>query len=117
MPLIIYNKDVIEILVLFLLQQEDMYAYQIMKQIQALSGERISVMGGSLYPILYKFTEKGYVTDRVEAIGKRQRMNRIYYHITPQGEKYMDSLLEENNLIQQAIQSVFKNGKKKGKAS
>lgn len=34
-----------------------------------------------------KLTEKGYITDRVEIIGKRQRMSRVYYSLTPAGEE------------------------------
>ncbi len=105
----IYDKNIIEMLVLFLLQKEDLYAYNIMKMIRSLSGDVLAVQGGSLYPILYKLTEKGYITDRVEIIGKRQRMSRVYYHLTDPGKDYLQSLIADNELVQRGIQSVFRN--------
>ena len=106
----IYDKNILEMLSLFLLQKEDLYAYEIMKQIRVLSGETLSVKGGSLYPILYKLTERGFITDRVETVGKRQRMTRVYYHLTEPGREYMQDLIQQNEFIQNGIQNVFKNG-------
>lgn len=108
----IYDKSIIEMLALFLLQEEDLYAYDIMKKIRALSEDALAVQGGSLYPILYKLTEKGYITDRIEVIGKRQRMSRVYYHLTALGREYLQSLIADNELIQRGIQSVFQNAEK-----
>ena len=107
----IFNKDLIEMLALFLLQKEDLYAYNIMKSIQQLSGDTLSIQGGSLYPILYKLLEKGYLTDRVEMIGKRQRTSRVYYHLTPLGKEYLQSLMDEHFLVERGIQSIFASGK------
>lgn len=107
----IFNKDLIEMLSLFLLQNEDMYAYNIMKAVRELSGDTLAIQGGSLYPILYKLLEKGYLTDRVEMIGKRQRTSRVYYHLTPLGREYLQSLIDEHNLIERGVQSIFTNGK------
>lgn len=108
----IYDKGIIEMLVLVLLQNEDLYAYDIMKKIRSLSEDTLVVQGGSLYPILYKLTEKGYIIDRVEAIGKRQRKNRVYYHLTALGKEYLQTLIEVNETIQRGIQSVFHNAEK-----
>lgn len=111
----IYDKNIIEMLVLFLLQKEDLYAYNIMKKIRALSGDILAVQGGSLYPILYKLTEKGYITDRVEIIGKRQRMSRVYYHLTDQGKEYLQALISNNELVQRGIRNVLQNAETEGK--
>lgn len=103
----VFKKGIIEMLALYLLQGQDLYAYEIIKQIKDLSGDIISIQGGSLYPILYKLTEKGMVSDRIEMIGKRQRMSRVYYHLEPAGEEYLRFLIEENTRIQQGIQNIF----------
>lgn len=105
----IYDKSIIEILVLFLLQHGELYAYNIMKLINSLSEDILAVQGGSLYPILYKLTEKGYITDRVEIIGKRQRMSRVYYSLTPAGEEYLQTIIAQRERIQTGIENVFKN--------
>lgn len=108
MAQMIYDKSIIEMLSLFLLRSEDLYAYEIMKKINSMSGGVLQVQGGSLYPILYKLTDKGYITDRVETFGKRGRMTHVYYHLTPRGESYLQELIARNELVQSGIQNVFK---------
>ena len=103
----IYDKSIIEMLSLFLLRTEDLYAYEIMKKINSMSGGVLEVQGGSLYPILYKLTDKGFITDRVETFGKRGRMTHVYYHLTPSGESYLQELIARNELVQSGIRSVF----------
>ena len=103
----IYDKSIIEMLSLFLLRSEDLYAYQIMKKINSMSGGILEVQGGSLYPILYKLTEKGYISDRVESFGKRGRMTHVFYHLTPPGESYLNELIARNEVVQTGIQNVF----------
>ena len=107
MAQLIYDKSIIEMLSLFLLRSEDLYAYEIMKKISALSRGVLEVQGGSLYPILYKLTDKGYITDRVETFGKRGRMTHVYYHLTPSGDSYLQSLIDRNELVQGGIRNVF----------
>lgn len=106
---IIYDKSIIEMLSLFLLRSEDLYAYEIMKKINSMSGGILEIQGGSLYPILYKLTDKGFISDRVETFGKRGRMTHVYYHLTPSGESYLRELIERNQVVQSGIQNVFKN--------
>lgn len=112
MPHFIYDKSIIELLALYLLQKEDLYAYNIMKKIRKFSGEAIAIQAGSLYPILYKFVDQGIVTDRFETVGKRQRMTRVYYHLTPQGEEYLRHLMEERVFVQSSIDAVLENASK-----
>lgn len=108
MAQLIYDKSIIEMLSLFLLRKEDLYAYEIMKRIRILSGDVLTIQGGSLYPILYKLVDKGYITDRIEPFGKRGRMTHVYYHLTPLGESYLQELISRNELVQRGIQNVFK---------
>lgn len=109
----IYDKSIIEMLSLYLLRKEDLYAYEIMKRIRILSGDVLTIQGGSLYPILYKLVEKGFLTDRVESFGKRGRMTHVYYHLTPLGESYLQELIARNELVQKGIQNVFESGVEK----
>ena len=113
MAQLIYDKSIIEMLSLFLLRSEDLYAYEIMKNINSLSRGVLEVQGGSLYPILYKLTDKGFITDRVETFGKRGRMTHVYYHLTPSGESYLQELIARNELVQNGIRNVFSNAEEK----
>ncbi len=85
------------LVLLLLLRKEDMYGYQLVQETKNLSGSRIQTQEGSLYPVLYKLQEKGYISDRKVQVGKR--MIRVYYHLEPAGSSYLQKLLEEYNDI------------------
>lgn len=112
----LYDKKVIEILALsLLLQQGEQYAYSIMKQIKALSGGAVSVVNGSLYPVLYSLKDRGCLTDRTVAVGKSRKMNRVYYNMTPAGVEYLQTLLAERELIQSSIERIRQSAAQGGK--
>ena len=61
-----------------------MYGYEMAQRVRELSGNRILIKDGSLYPSLQKMTEDGLVTFKEEMVGGRTRK---YYFITPKGRK------------------------------
>ena len=61
-----------------------MYGYQITQTVKEISGNKILVKEGSLYPALHKFKEEGYVTVETENIGKRVRH---HYSLTEKGNR------------------------------
>ena len=52
-----FQRGLISLLILALLDQEDMYGYQIVQEITERSGGAIVTEEGSLYPVLYKLQE------------------------------------------------------------
>lgn len=48
---------------------------------------------GSLYPVLYRLLDKGYISDRKELVGKRR--TRVYYRIESEGLEYLKKITEE----------------------
>jgi DNA-binding PadR family transcriptional regulator len=67
-----------------LLRNSEMYGYQIEKNIRILSNSSLMITEGSLYPILHKLEEKGYIKSKVKQVKNRQRK---YYSITRKGMK------------------------------
>lgn len=53
-------KGLVSYLVLELLDEQPRYGYEILKEIESLSGGHWEPSYGSVYPILYKFEENGY---------------------------------------------------------
>ena len=53
------KKGTSELLILYLLQNDDMYGYQIAQELKVRSGEQFVMPEGSLYPTLYRLIEKG----------------------------------------------------------
>ena len=69
----------IEMLFLKILEKEDCYGYQLTQSIQDITNGQIKIAEGTMYPILYKLQDQGYISDRQVKVGKRQ--TRVYYHL------------------------------------
>ena len=98
------KKGTSELLILYLLNDKDMYGYQIAQELKNKSGDEFVLPEGSLYPTLYRLIEKGVVSDRMEIVGKRLRK---YYHLEPKGIEYLNSIAEEYRKINEGIQKVL----------
>ncbi len=103
-----FKRGTIELLVLYLLMKEDLYGYQITNSINEKSGGVYKILEGSLYPVLYKLTEAGCISDYTELVGKRRV--RRYYHIEDEGRKYFQKLLDEYDEISNAINTILERG-------
>ena len=73
------KKGTVELLVLKLLQDRDMYGYEITQELQEKSQGFFLLQEGSLYPTLYRMLERGLISDRQELVGRRR--TRVYYHL------------------------------------
>ena len=71
-----FQRGLISLLILALLDQEDMYGYQIVQEITERSGGAIVTEEGSLYPVLYKLQDQGMLSGEKVLVGKRMR--RLY---------------------------------------
>jgi DNA-binding PadR family transcriptional regulator len=75
-----------DIYILSSLMQEPMYGYQIRKNLQHVFSACTRISNNSLYPLLKKFKESGYITQSEEAqVGKP---TRIVYSITRAGKEF-----------------------------
>lgn len=95
-----FKRGTVEIAVLCVLTDGDKYGYQIVQEITERSGGLFVVPLGTLYPVLYRFTESGFISDRDEIVGKRLRK---YYHLEDAGKEYYGVLLEEYRKTAQGI--------------
>lgn len=105
-----YKKATIELLLLKLLTESDMYGYQLTQEVKKRSNNEYIIQEGSMYPILYRLSERAFVTSYEKKVGARQI--RIYYHLEKAGYDYyygvLDSYNSYSNLIQFLLSS--KNG-------
>lgn len=74
-----------------------MYGYQLVQETERASQGRIITQEGSLYPVLYKLEESGFISSRKVLVGKR--MTRVYYHMEPKGRVYLDALIKEYEMV------------------
>ncbi|CVI69747.1 lineage-specific thermal regulator protein [Eubacteriaceae bacterium CHKCI004] len=100
-----FKKGSMEMLILILLHNEDCYGYELSQKIKEQSENSISITEGSLYPALYRLAEKGYISDYKKQVGKR--LTRVYYHLEPDGEIFMKSLIQDYLEVHRGIQKIF----------
>jgi DNA-binding PadR family transcriptional regulator len=85
-------KGLISYLVLELLDEKPRYGYEILKEIEEISGGHWEPSYGSVYPILYKFEEKGWA----ERIEREDEPDRKYFELTESGREELAEKREES---------------------
>ena len=100
-----FKRGTVELVVLSVLSQKDMYGYEIVKAVNEKSGGRFILPLGTLYPIFYRFTENGFISDYDEIVNKRLRK---YYHLEEKGREYYREMLEEYKRISEGVEMILK---------
>lgn len=86
-------KGTLSAIILKLLSQRDkMYGYEISQLVKEMSGGKILLKDGSLYPALQKMSNDGLLSFKEEVVGGRVRK---YYYITKKGLKEKNVYVEE----------------------
>lgn len=102
------NKELLKgstsLLVLNLLENENMYGYQIIKRLSEKSENVFELKEGTLYPILHALEEKGFITSYWDESTAKKRK---YYTITDQGKKQLKDKKEEWNIFSSGINKVI----------
>ncbi len=103
-----FKRGTAELLILHLLMKEDLYGYQITQTFAEKSGGEYTMLEGSLYPILYRLTDSGYISDYVKPAGKRRM--RKYYHIEEKGIAYYREILSDYDSVINSINKILDRG-------
>ena len=80
------------IILKMLSERERMYGYEMYQEVKEISGGKIVLKDGSLYPALQKMTSDGLLSFKEESVGGRIRK---YYYITKKGQKEKTVHVEE----------------------
>lgn len=101
------SRDVFPVLILHLVRRQPEYGNSLMQKIRGLTSGVMSVSPNTVYPLLRRLEEKGYVEGAWEHPDTRSRR---FYTITPEGElKYeeMRQRFEAHLLrVKEAIESL-----------
>lgn len=87
------KKATIEMILLKLLTETDMYGYQLSQECKKRSDGLYTILEGSMYPILYRLEEAGYISCYEKKVGKR--LTRVYYHIEDTGREHFIQMRDE----------------------
>lgn len=87
------KRGTIELVLLTLLTDRERYGYEIVSTIEEWSGGRLEVRDGTLYPVLYRLEEAGFIEPRWET--PERGVPRKYYRITDVGREELGRLTAE----------------------
>ena len=101
------SRNVFPVLILHLVRQRPEYGNSLMQKIREATAGVMSVSPNTVYPLLRRLEEKGYVEGRWEHPDTRSRR---FYTITPEGEEKYEEMKErfEAHLlrVKEAIESL-----------
>lgn len=98
-----FRKGVLEICVLALISQKDMYGYEIVQNISKV----IDVNEGTIYPILRRLTKEGYFETYI--LESREGPARKYYKLTILGKENLNKLMLEWRDFVKAVNVLISN--------
>ena len=98
-------KGTLGTIILKLLEEKGrMYGYEIVQLVKEMSGEKILVKEGSLYPALHKLEADKLLVAEEVFIGKRVRR---YYSLTPSGKISAKASVDELLAFLQTIHQLI----------
>jgi len=106
-----FMNGVPELLILRLLEQQEMYGYEIVQAIESRTGSAIAIGEGVVYPVLHGLESDGALTSRRKTVNGR---SRIYYSVTPVGLRRLAGLTETWTNLADAIRKMLAGGRLAG---
>ena len=98
------KKGSAELLILALVEARARHGYEISKLIESRSGGRVRFKVGSLYPLLYRLEERGWIAGRwIEKPGERRRR---FYRLTLTGRKVLAAQRENWREFVDAVHQI-----------
>lgn len=107
-----FMNGVPELLILTLLEEQEMYGYQIVQAIRSRTEAAITLGEGVVYPVLHGLERAGALRSRRKNINGR---SRVYYSVTHLGTRRLADLSETWASLTDAIHKVL-GGQKLGEA-
>jgi PadR family transcriptional regulator PadR len=99
-----FMSGVPELLLLRLLEQQEMYGYELVRSIKQVTAEAISLGEGVIYPALHGLERNGSLKSRRKPVGGR---TRVYYSLTSKGKQRLEKLQTDWRRIQGGISIVL----------
>ncbi|MEL6591187.1 MAG: PadR family transcriptional regulator, partial [Bacteroidota bacterium] len=99
-------KGTLKPIILRLLEENGrMYGYEIAQKVKALSGEKILIKEGSLYPSLHSLLQDGLLESESVQIGRRTRK---YYSLSKAGQAKVPQMVQEVQDFMASLKLVLK---------
>ena len=95
-------------LILKLLEEKDMYGYQMIETLSEKSDDTFNLKAGTLYPILHNLENNQFVESYEEEADNGR--NRKYYHLTSKGKKLLHEKHQEWIFYSSVINKILNGG-------
>lgn len=99
------NLFKLEMLLLGVLRKQDCYGYEITKLIKKYSNDLIIIKDGTMYPILYKLLDDGFISSYDKVVSRKVR---VYYHIEPSGIEKFNSMVNDYDNMIKGINNIIR---------
>jgi PadR family transcriptional regulator PadR len=99
-----FMSGVPELLLLRLLEQREMYGYELVKAIKLVTGEAISLGEGVIYPVLHSLERGGALKARRKKVDGR---TRVYYSLNAKGRTRLERLQGEWMRVQSGVSAAL----------
>ncbi|MCX7727995.1 MAG: PadR family transcriptional regulator [Bacteroidia bacterium] len=97
------RKGILELCILSILEKGDAYPTEIINELKIA---KLIVVEGTLYPLLNRLKDEGYLT--YQWVESKQGPPRKYYHITSEGKKFLKELIENWEEIVKSVNKIIK---------
>jgi PadR family transcriptional regulator PadR len=99
-----FMSGVPELLLLRLLDQQEMYGYELVKAIRLVTADAISLGEGVIYPVLHSLERKGALRARRKKVDGR---TRVYYSLNAKGRKRLERLHDDWLRIRNGVSAAL----------
>lgn len=100
-----FKRGVTELLVLHMLTEKDKYGYEITHAFETKTDGVYTMAEGTLYPILYKLEDAGYISSYSVKVGVRRM--RKFYHLEDKGRERYDAMRRDYLLITDNVFTIL----------
>lgn len=104
------SRGTLELAVLALISDQRRYGYDLLSSLAAATGGFVGVKEGTLYPVLHRLEDAGYIEATWEAEGRGKP--RKYYGITDVGRERLALLRSEWERLAAGMDRLLNGGKR-----
>ena len=101
------KKGALDIVVLKLMEDGRVYGYELMSKLMHAGDGFFTMKEGTLYPILYRLEDAGYILSEWASDAPKRGVPRKYYTLTPAGRTYLAQARRELGQFIHSIEMIM----------
>jgi PadR family transcriptional regulator PadR len=105
------KRGTLEMILLQLLSRRPRYGYDLVAELHERGGELFALKEGTLYPVLYRMEDAGWVEPKWETA--ERGVPRKYYRLTASGAEKLKELVRDWRSFAAAVEHLLEREKRK----